>query len=474
MRIIVCHNFYQLPGGEDRVFADEVALLTGAGHDVVTFTKHNDAVGEMSAASLAVRTIWNRESARELEQLVRSHRADVVHFHNTLPLISPACYYAARRAGAAVVQTLHNYRLICPKATFFRDGAPCESCAGKLVPWPAIQHACYRDNRAATAAIAALLTIHRALRTYRRAVDAYIALSEFLRNRLVAAGLPEHKVHLRPNFMIEDPGPGWGDGGYAIYVGRLSPEKGIDTLLAAWQRHDPGVPLLICGDGPLAPVVKAAVNSSPNITWLPNVPHAEILDRIGRASMLVLPSLTYEGFPKTIAEAYSKGTPVVASRHGALAELVREGESGACCTLGDAAEFAATVRRMHGDARGLARMRTVARSLFEAHYAAGPSLARLMEIYDQALRVRHSRAADRAVTADAAKASSDTFSALETATTGDTVIEPRRPSRREGAPQPAERTSGYCAEIDSEPELPASYLPHPASAESSHQQVTHL
>jgi glycosyltransferase involved in cell wall biosynthesis len=309
-----------------------------------------------------------------------------------LPLISPASYYAARRAGAAVVQTLHNYRLICPKATFFRDGAPCESCAGKLIPWPAIQHACYRENRGATAAIAAMLTVHRALGTYRRAVDAYIALSEFLRNRVVEAGLPEHKVHLRPNFMTGDPGPGRGDGGYAIYVGRLAPEKGIDTLLAAWQRHDPGVPLLICGDGPLAPAVRAAVDASPHISWLPNVPHQEILDHIGRAAMLVLPSLTYEGFPKTIAEAYSKGTPVVASRHGALAELVREGQSGACYPLGDAAAFAATVRRLFDDTAGLGRMRTIARSLFEQNYSAGPSLARLLEIYDHALRTRHGHA----------------------------------------------------------------------------------
>jgi glycosyltransferase involved in cell wall biosynthesis len=388
MRIVICHNFYQQAGGEDRVFADEVELLTARGHDVVTFTKHNDAVAAGRPWTLAAQTVWNSHSARELEELVRDHCAEIVHFHNTLPLISPAAYYAARGAGAAVVQTLHNYRLVCPKATFFRNGSACEKCLGQSIPWPALVHACYRDSRAATAAVAAMLTIHRARGTYEHAVDAYIALTRFARDKLIAGGLPARKVHLRPNFMLTDPGAGSG-GSYAMYLGRLSPEKGIETLLEAWDAHDPGIPLLVCGDGPLAPLVEQAAAGSKSIKWLRNCPHDELLQLLGRAAILVMPSLWYEGFPKTIVEAYSKGTPVVASRLGSMAELVHEGVTGACFAPGSAGDLAATVRRMLKDTHGLARMRLAARRQFEQQYSAAPCYERLLEIYLSARRERH-------------------------------------------------------------------------------------
>jgi glycosyltransferase involved in cell wall biosynthesis len=388
MRIVICHNFYQQAGGEDRVFADEVELLTAHGHEVVTFTKHNDDVATERPWTLAARTIWNARVARELEELVRDFRADVVHFHNTLPLISPAAYYAARRAGAAVVQTLHNYRLVCPKATFFRNGSPCEKCLGQRTSWSALVHACYRDSRAATAAVVAMLSVHRARGTYEHSVDAYIALTQFARDKLVAGGLPARKMHVRPNFMLTDPGAGAG-GDYAMYLGRLSPEKGIETLLEAWERYPSILPLLICGDGPLAPRVEQAAARSEAITWLPNRPHDELLQRLGRAAVMVLPSLWYEGFPKTIVEAYSKGTPVVASRLGSMAELVHEGVTGACFTPGSAADLAASVCRTIEDPVRLSRMRMAARRQFEAHYSASASYERLLAIYEHACRERH-------------------------------------------------------------------------------------
>jgi glycosyltransferase involved in cell wall biosynthesis len=388
MRIVVCHNFYQQPGGEDRVFADEVELLSTRGHDVLTFTKHNDAVTAEWPWTLAAHTIWNSQAARELGEIVRAHRAEIVHFHNTLPLISPAAYYGARRAGAAVVQTLHNYRLICPKSTFFRNGKPCEKCLGKRVPWPALVHACYRDSRVATGAVAAMLSFHRARGTYRHAVDAYIALTRFARDKLVEAGLPTEKMHVRSNFMRTDPGAGTG-GNYAMYLGRLSPEKGIDVLLEAWERYKPSVPLVICGDGPLAPLVEQAAAQNPAITWQVNRPHDELLHLLGRAAVLVLPSLCYEGFPKTIVEAYSKGTPVVASRLGSMPELVQEGVTGACFTAGSAAELAATVCRTIEDPTRLSRMRISARRQFESHYSAAASYEQLLVIYDYARRERH-------------------------------------------------------------------------------------
>ncbi len=389
MRIVICHNYYQQAGGEDRVFADEAELLASRGHEVVTYTKHNDDVINMGRLSLAMSTVWNRQAAHELKSIVRDHRADIVHFHNTLPLMSPAVYYAARKAGAAVVQTLHNYRFACPKATLFRNDTTCELCVGKFVPWPAIQHSCYRENRSATVAIATMLTFHRLIGTYRRAIDAYIALSGFSRDKLVEAGLPAKRMHQRPNYMISDPGPGPGNGGYAFYLGRLSPEKGVHTLLEAWRWYGPGVPLMICGNGPLAPLVQEAMERGENVTWYPDRPYAEVLERLGNAAAMILPSTNYEGFPKTIVEAYSKGTPVIASRLGAMAELIREGETGACFKPGDAVELAATVRRVFSDQAHLSQMRINARRLFESEYTEDRNYERLMEIYREALCVRH-------------------------------------------------------------------------------------
>ncbi len=398
MRIVICHNFYQQAGGEDQIFADEAELLASRGHHVVKFAKRNDDVNESQPWALAAGTIWNCRAARELEQLVRDHRAEIVHFHNTLPLISPSAYYAARRAGAAVVQSLHNFRLVCPKASLFRDGKLCEACLGKRIPWPAVQHGCYRDSRSATAAIVTMLTLHRTWGTYRHAVDAYIvALSQFARDKLIAGGLPAEKMHLKPNFMLEDPGAGHGQGGYALFLGRLAPEKGIETLLAAWERHEPGIPLVICGSGPLSPLVEQAAARCDNITWIQNPSRKELLERLGDASVLVVPSEWYEGFPKTIVEAFSKGTPVVASRLGAMVELVRDGKTGFCFTPGDATDLAATVRRILSDPERLDRMRVTTRQQFETQCTASTNYVRLLEIYNHALRVRHGATAPAAL-----------------------------------------------------------------------------
>ena len=179
MKIVVAHNFYQQAGGEDQVFADETQLLERHGHDVVRYTVHNQQVNNLSRLTLAGRTIWNRASHAELNDLVKREQADIVHFHNTFPLLSPSVYSAARSAGAAVVQTLHNYRLICPTAICYRDGHVCEDCVTKTIPWPAILHQCYRGDRGAVAVAAAMLAVHHARGTYRNEVNAYIALTEF-------------------------------------------------------------------------------------------------------------------------------------------------------------------------------------------------------------------------------------------------------------------------------------------------------
>src|SRR5688572_2171648 len=238
MNILLVHNYYQQPGGEDQVFADETRLLRDRGHAVRQHTVHNDAVGTMGRVELLGKTIWNRAAYDELRAVARQHRADVVHFHNTFPLVSPAGYRAAHDAGAAVVQTLHNYRLLCPVATFYRDGGVCEDCMGKLVPWPGVLHKCYRDNRAASAVIATMLTVHRAMRTYRDEVDVFVALTEFARRKFVEGGLPAEKIIVKPNFVDPDPAVGTGGGGLALFVGSLAQAKGVIPFLQIWQTFD--------------------------------------------------------------------------------------------------------------------------------------------------------------------------------------------------------------------------------------------
>jgi glycosyltransferase involved in cell wall biosynthesis len=257
MRILVAHNFYQLPGGEDQVFRSELALLASRGHDVASFEMHNDEVRDMGKLALLRATVWNRAAAARLREKIREHRAEIVHFHNTFPLMSPAAYYAARREGAAVVQTLHNFRPLCPAANFYRDAKVCETCLGRRVALPAIRHKCYRGSTAATAATVAMLTVHRAIGTWHKAVDAFITPTKFVREKFIEGGFPADKIHAKPNFLDPDPGVGPGGGGFALFVGRLSREKGLDTLIAAWDRLGADAPpLKIAGDGPLADDVK--------------------------------------------------------------------------------------------------------------------------------------------------------------------------------------------------------------------------
>ncbi len=385
MKILQCHNFYQQPGGEDQVFHDEAHLLRSYGHEIIQFTRHNDVLRDMPAWQAAVRTVWNRETVRELRSTIRKERPAIVHFTNTFPLISPAAYYAARKEGVKVVQSLHNYRLLCPNAQFLRDGRVCESCLLKAVPWPAVRYSCYRNDRRSTAVVAGMLTVHRAMGTWRRAVDLYLALTEFGRRKFIEGGLPAEKIAVKPNFIRVDPGPGNGSGKYAVFVGRLSTEKGIDTLLNAWS-HLPGdLQLSIVGDGPLAGRVRDAAAQDPRIQWLGFQSPERVLEIVGSASFLVLPSLWYEGLPKIIVEAFSKGTPVVASNLGAMTELIDQGRTGLLFTPGDSASLIESVAKLSHDWDVLARMRVAARQEFEQKFTPEANYQILMAAYTRVL-----------------------------------------------------------------------------------------
>lgn len=388
MKILFVHNYYQQPGGEDQAFADQVWLLERHGHEVLQYTVHNDAVEDMNRLALAGRTLWNPQSYRELRALVQREQVDLMHCMNTFPLISPAAYYAARAAGAAVVQEVQNYRLFCPGAFFMHDGRVCTDCLGKCVPWPAVRHRCYRGSRAATGVVTSLLTAHRLAGSWQRKVDRYIAVTQFSRAKFIEGGLPAERIAVKPNFVHPDPRAGSGQGGYAIFVGRLSPEKGLDTLLSAWQRLPQSYPLKIVGDGPLAERVQAAAADNQAIEWLGRQPLERVCELVGEAACLVFPSLWYEGLPKTILESFAKGTPVVASNLGAMSEVIVDGHNGVHFTPGDADDLATklTPLLLPGGANGpLSTMRRAARASFEQHYTPEVNYPQLLAIYQAAL-----------------------------------------------------------------------------------------
>jgi glycosyltransferase involved in cell wall biosynthesis len=375
LTVLSAHNFYRHPGGEDVVFAAEAALLRDHGHSVAVYERNNTAIRSGRAAAL--QAIWNPSSHREIRTLTRG--TAVAHFHNTFPLISPSAYYAASSQGAAVVQTLHNYRLICPGALLSRDGVPCEDCITEKSLRPAIAHACYRDSRAATASVAAMLTTHRVARTYQHAVDAYIALSEFAREKFIAGGLPADRIFVKPNFVSPEPAPGTGSGNYALFAGRLSPEKGINTLATAWSELS-SIPLQVAGEGPLN-----QVRWPSGATAIGRQPREWVLELMRDASVLIFPSTWYESDPLTILEAFACGTPVIASNLGSMAERVRHNHTGLLFRPGDPADLAEKVRYAFTHPEHLAQMRVNARREYEEKYTAERNYKLLIAIYEQAI-----------------------------------------------------------------------------------------
>ena len=392
MKVLLCHNYYQQAGGEDRVFLDETELLRNNGHTVEHFTMHNDDVGSIGKLSAAMKTFYNRASAKKLRKQIRRFRPDVMHCTNTFPLISPAAYYTAKKEGVAVVQALHNYRLLCPSPYLMRDHKVCELCIKKRFKWQAVRHACYRESRSGSMVLASMLAFHRILGTWTKTVDLYYALTEFGRKKFIEGGLPSDRILVKPNFVDPVPVEGTGSGAYVVFVGRLSPEKGISTLLDAWQilsKHENCPQLKIIGDGPLAEQVKQAATDNDTIEWLGWQEHNEVQQLVGNAACLVQPSLWYEGFPKTIAEAFALGTPVIGSQLGAMEEIISHEETGWLFTPGSAnalSEIVNDVFSLQDDE--WSDIRKKVREEFMLKYTAEVNYQHLIAIYDQAILLK--------------------------------------------------------------------------------------
>ncbi|MEA5448610.1 glycosyltransferase [Leptolyngbya sp. CCNP1308] len=384
MRILSIHNVYQIRGGEEESRDSEERLLRENGHIVDSYEETNHDIEQYSSLQVALKSIWSQKSYRIVKEKLKRNTYDVVHVQNFFPLISPSVYYAAQSMGVPVVQTLRNYRLICPNSLFFRDGQVCEDCLGKPIPYPGVVHGCYRTSRAVTGVTAAMLTSHRLARTWQKQVDVFIALTDFAKQKMIEGGLPAQKIIVKPNFVNPDPGPGSGAGKFALYVGRLSVEKGLDTLIEAWRQLEQPMPLKIIGDGPLAPVVEQAAQELVGVEWLGKKPIAEVHRLMGDASFLIFPSKWYETFGRVAVEAFAKGTPVIAANIGAIAELVENGVTGLHFEPGNAHSLAQSVQWMLAHPEHQAKMRHQARKIYLERYTSRQNYDQIMAIYRQA------------------------------------------------------------------------------------------
>ncbi|WP_435123834.1 glycosyltransferase [Micromonospora tulbaghiae] len=325
MRIVVAHNRYReaQPSGENTIVDAEIAQLTAAGVEVLPFLRSSDEIPSMSKpakAMLPISPIWAPKAQHDLDRLLTEHRPDVLHLHNPYPLLSPWVVRTAHKRGVPVVQTVHNYRQVCSSGLYFRDGVICQDCRGRTLGVPAIVHRCYRNSRAQSALMATTLAVHRP--TW-KSVDRYVALTTAVADHLRDYGIPDDRIVVKPN-AVPDPGTPAPSGNGFLFMGRLSPEKGLDLLLAAWRRHPVGAlgPLRIAGDGELRPLAEAAAAERPDVLYLGQLDRPGVRAALADSSVVLATSTWHDVLPTVIIEALAAGRPVLGTALGGIPYLV--------------------------------------------------------------------------------------------------------------------------------------------------------
>jgi glycosyltransferase involved in cell wall biosynthesis len=382
MRVLIAHNQYQLAGGEDSVVEAESELLRNNGIDVHLYLRNNKDINAASRFKTAVDTVWSRQTVTEIIQLAKHFQPDIIHTHNTFPLMSPSIYYAGAKLKIPVVQTLHNFRLFCAQAMLIRERKVCEDCIGHL-PWRAVLHRCYRDSAAQSAAVVGMLGVHRALGTYANKITRYIALNQFCRAKFIEGGLPAELISIKPNFVDIDAPPAHIDRRGALFVGRISEEKGIKILgqAAALRVRQAAEPVKIVGIGPQ----KSVLHGNRSVQLMGWQASEATYELMRSSSYLVMPSLWYENFPRTLVEAFACGLPVIASRLGAMAELIKHGETGLLFEPGDAEDLADKMLWADIHVKEMRFMGIRARQEYEDKYTPKKNFSELMEIYKKAI-----------------------------------------------------------------------------------------
>ena len=396
MRIVFVHNYYRQSGGEDAVFNAESNLLEQYGHEVIRYTVTNEDITSYSGLALAGATLWNNTQYRKMRELLRDEHPDIVHVHNTLPLISPSIYFAAESESIPLVQMLHNYRPFCLNGVLYRDGHICEDCVGRF-PLSGVLHRCYRGSFSASTAIMALYVVHyKMLRTYENHVSISITSTQFAKNLFVRMGLNGEKIIVKPNLVniartIGNESQTNLTNKKAVFVGRLDDRKGIWTLLSAIEKVN--TPLVLIGDGDLRPKVERWLSERPSLNieitgWLDS---DKLSERFETASMLILPSEFYESFGNVIVEAFSYGVPVITTNFGAQSELVEDEKNGLLFPLGDCNALTEKIRMLNDNPELCRMLGKNARVEYEQKYTPERNYEMLMKIYSQALETRNKR-----------------------------------------------------------------------------------
>ena len=394
MRILVVHNYLRPPSGENTVFEQEVGLLESRGHEVVTYTKDNrqiDQYGLIQKVGLPINLILSRSSYREVTNIIKKFRPHIAHFHNIFPLISPSVFYAFKTEQTGIVQTLHNFKLVCPKGLLFRNGEICELCSGKNV-LPSILYRCYRNSITQTACFTFMLYVHLLMRTWRRCVDAYVVLSPFAKKKYEQRKFPGSRFFVKPNFLQTPPKPSVQDKGYGVFIGRLGEEKGIEYLLDALSRCK-RVQMKIFGDGPAKQQLlrKAEDLRLHNVEFMGVIDHQRCMKYLSESRFLVLPSMCYEGMPMVVLEAMAAKKPIVASRLGVLEDMIEHGVSGFLFKPGSVSELAERIGWLSDNVEEASLMGDRARMDFLAKYSAERNYEILMQIYAEAVEIKRRR-----------------------------------------------------------------------------------
>jgi glycosyltransferase involved in cell wall biosynthesis len=390
LRVLMAHNRYRTgqPSGEDRVFDQEVALLRAGGHQVETLVRHSDditAMTRLQQARVIAEIPGSRRTEHALARRIATFSPDVVHLHNTFPMVTASAIRAANSAGVPVVATLHNFRLVCPSGTLYRDGRVCDDCVGRP-PWPSLRHGCYRGSRAATVPLTVAMVANR--RRWWQGVETFFCISAAQRRALIAAGMPAERLRVKHNFVPDPARHRSGAGDYLLYLGRLNEEKGLPLLMSAWDRLLPETrrvtPLRIAGTGDLAERIAAWAHGRDDVGYLGLRDHPECERLIAGARAVVVPSVWPEAFGLVVVEAMAAGVPAVCAGHGAPVELISDGESGLLHEVGDAASLAACITAVL-DPTTSVRMGEAARVRYLDGFTEQVGLAQLVAGYRAAI-----------------------------------------------------------------------------------------
>jgi glycosyltransferase involved in cell wall biosynthesis len=392
VKIVVVHSRYRsaAPSGENRVVDQEMAALTALGHEVSLFERRSDDIEGWSPArkaALPAAVVWNGPARGHLRELLRAQRPDVVHVHNTFPLLSASVLYGCRDAGVPVVATIHNYKLACASGDFFRDGAVCHDCANGA-PSPAVRHGCYRGSRAATAPVALGIMAHR--RAWRSMVSAYVCISASQRDLLSGVGLPAERVFVRHNMIPGRPTQPVARRPEVVYAGRLDAAKGVPVLMDGWDDYrsrsgHPGLRLVIAGSGPLEDVVRSWAASRPSVRLAGQLDPGACAETMAAARAVILPSAWEETFGLAAVEAMALGVAPVAAAHGSFPELISDGVDGTLFRPGDAKALGTAFSDIDSNPGRYEEYGAQARKTYEQRFNPMDSLAALLKIYEYAI-----------------------------------------------------------------------------------------